>query len=109
MGLAASLASVAILIRDFLRQVLLLNSRPGSLLRSDGAYVVLLLITAVIAAYVFAPEAAPFAVLGLGIAALVAVLFSYRIIQREIGWRRGGGAAAFLETCLLYTSPSPRD
>ena len=100
-GLAASLASVAILIRDFLRQVLLLNSRPGSLLRSDGAYVVLLLITAVIAAYVFAPEAAPFAVLGLGIAALVAVLFSYRIIQREIGWRRGGGAAAYLETWRL--------
>ena len=100
-GLAASLSVVALLFRDFLRHVFLLNSRPDFLLRSDAIYVALVILSAAIAAYCFAPEAAPVAVLGLGGAAVLALLYSYRLIATHIGWRAGGGVAAFMETWRL--------
>ena len=100
-ALATSLVAVTVVFREFLRHVLLLNRRPDSLLRSDGLYVVLAIAGAVLATQVYAPAAAPYVVLGLGFAALVAIFYSYRLVAADGAWTGGGGFAAFTETWRL--------
>jgi O-antigen/teichoic acid export membrane protein len=68
-AIAASLAIVASLYREFFRMVLLAYRRPDNVLRADIGYAILLIVSVLLATLSSSPAA--FAALGLGIAALL--------------------------------------
>ncbi|HEY1726728.1 MAG TPA: hypothetical protein VGF89_15005 [Steroidobacteraceae bacterium] len=82
------LAGWAALQREYLRAVLLIYSRPHSLLRSDVVYVALLICGIGLAAY-WRHAPGPCAILALALAALAGMLVSYRMLSADPGWVSG--------------------
>jgi O-antigen/teichoic acid export membrane protein len=87
-AIAASLAILASLYREFFRIVLLAYRRPHSVLLADIGYAILLIAAVLLATLTTAPAA--FAALGLGIAAMLGGVFCSTSLWRFEPWNIGG-------------------
>ncbi|GEM_PF-399839 len=107
-GVVALVAATAIIAgwlglqREYLRSVLLIYSRPHSMLRADMVYVAVLIPGAVFA--VFGPKpASVWAVVALAVAAWSGAAVSHRMLARDPGWVRGDAKPLWREMRPLGT------
>ena len=99
--LAAIVAVIAALFREFFRMVLLGYRRPADVFRADAIYVVLLVCGA--AAATLAPWQATIAVVTLSLAALVGGAVSARSLWRYEAWTIEGAPSILREIAPLAT------
>lgn len=88
LSLAFIIAAWMTLNREYLRQLLMIYSRPLQVLQADFIYVVVLIGLAALAVYFFEP-AAPAAVAGLAVAAWLGARPALKYLQRDPGLALG--------------------
>jgi O-antigen/teichoic acid export membrane protein len=102
--LAAAVASLAILHREYFRMVLFAHRRPHDVLRTDIVYVVLM-VTGVFAA-TLTPAPAVAAVLTLGLAATASGILLSQTLRRHESWTTEGSQGILREIAPLAVWPT---
>lgn len=96
----AVVAGWAALRRDFLRNVLLICSQPGQVLRADAFYVAVL-VAGIIGSALGTATPIIWVAVTLAAAAWIGTIYGYRSVAREPGWVSGNEGAVWRELRVL--------